>query len=64
MKVYLLIEQFRYVIPRRFRIIKIFDSPESAENEYKKYTKLIKSKYDAYEIKLEEWDVEEYEHQN
>jgi len=56
-KVYVLIEESRYIKPRRFRIISIFDSPESAEKDYKNYKKGIPCDEYPYDIALEEWDV-------
>jgi len=56
-KVYVLLEESRYIKPRRFRIISIFDSPESAENDYKQYKKGIPCDEYPYDIVLEEWDL-------
>ena len=56
-KVYVLIEESRYIKPRRFSIISIFDSPESAEKDYKKYKKGIPCDEYPYNIVLEEWEV-------
>lgn len=56
-KVYLLLEEHRFIKPRRFTIIDIFDDPEAATLEYDEYNKLMPSSDYAYEIKLEEWEI-------
>jgi|LakMenEpi03Aug12_release.lakeMendotaPanAssembly.Ray.scaffolds.fasta_scaffold157086_2 hypothetical protein len=55
--VYILIEQHRYIIPRRFSIIAIFDNPEAAMKEYDRYSRYIPCNDYAYEIKVEEWKL-------
>lgn len=57
--VYLLLEEHRYIIPRRFSIIAVFDNPETAKKEFDRYNKFIPSKDYAYNIKLEEWKLNE-----
>jgi len=56
-KVYLLLEEHRYITPRRFSIIAVFDNPETATKEFERYNKLIPCSDYAYEIKLEEWKL-------
>lgn len=63
-KVYLLLEEHRYIIPRRFSIIAVFDNPETAKKEFDRYNKFIPSKDYAYNIKLEEWDIKSNEPKN
>ena len=63
-KVYLLIEEHRYIKPRRFSIIAAYDSPESAMKDFKSYSKGIPCSEYPYEIKLEEWDVKSNEFKN
>ena len=61
--VYILLEEHRYIIPRRFSIIAVFDNPETAKKEFDRYKKYIPSKDYAYNIKLEEWKVNELPNQ-
>lgn len=62
--VYLLLEEHRYIKPRRFNIIAVFGDPETAICEFDKYNKLITSSEYPYEIKLEEWDIKNNESKN
>lgn len=55
--VYILIEQHRYITPRRFSIISVFDNPETAMKECDRYNKYIPCDEYAYEIKVEEWKI-------
>ena len=57
--VYILLEEHRYIIPRRFSIIAVFDNPETAKKEFDRYKKYIPSEDYAYNIKLEEWSLNE-----
>lgn len=63
-KVYLLIEEHRYIKPRMFTIIAAYDNPESAMKDYKSYSKGIPCNDYPYEIKLEEWEVKSNEFKN
>lgn len=56
-KVYLLLEEHRFIKPRRFTIIAVYDSPESAMKDFKSYSKHIPCDEYPYEIKLEEWEI-------
>lgn len=57
-KIYILLEEHRYIKPRRFSILAVFDDPESATYEFDKYNRNIPCTEYPYEIKLEEWDIE------
>jgi hypothetical protein len=63
-KVYLLIEEHRFIKPRRFTIIAAYDSPESAKKDLKSYSKHITCEEYPYMIKLEEWDAKSNEFKN
>jgi hypothetical protein len=63
-KVYLLLEEHRFIKPRRFTIIAAYDSPESAMKDYKSYSKHITCDEYPYLIKLEEWEVKSNEFKN
>jgi hypothetical protein len=63
-KVYLLLEEHRFIKPRRFTIIAVYDSPESAMEDYTSYSKGIPCSDYPYEIKLEEWDIKSNEPKN
>lgn len=60
-KVYILLEEHRYIKPRRFSIIAVFDDSESATKSLKSYSKHIPCSEYPYEIKIEEWSIENYE---
>lgn len=55
--VYILIEQHRYITPRRFSIIAVFDNLEAATKECTRYNRYIPCNEYAYEIKVEEWKL-------
>ena len=56
-RVYLLLEEHRYIKPRMFTIIAVYDCLETAMKEHDKYNVHIPCSEYPYEIKLEEWEV-------
>ncbi len=63
-KVYILIEEHRFIKPRRFSIIAVYDSPESAIVDFESYSQNITSSDYPFEIKLEEREVKSDEYKN
>lgn len=58
-RVYLLLEEHRFIKPRRFSIIAVYDCLETAMKEHVKYSKHITCDEYPYEIKLEEWEIKD-----